>query len=561
MTSFKALGLNENLLKALEDLGFETPTPIQEQTIPVLLSEKRDLVGLAQTGTGKTAAFGLPLLQHIDPDRSSLQAVIICPTRELCLQIAKDLRNYAKYMEKVKIVAVYGGASAEMQIKDIKKGAQIVVATPGRYMDLSERGVISPKNVREVVLDEADEMLNMGFRDDIDAILAAMPEEKVVRLFSATMPKEVKKIADTYMHDPFEVKTGTENRSAANIKHVYYIVGRKDKYEVLKRLLDYNPGIYGIVFCRTKSNAQEVAEQLIKDGYNADALHGDLSQQQRDKVMNRFKEKSLQVLVATDVAARGIDVNNLTHVVNYSLPDDPEVYTHRSGRTARAGKSGIAVSFVYAGDLQKIKQLENLTKSSFRREAVPSGKEVCEKQLFHIIKAIHDIEINEEEIMPYFPAIKKELGGLTKDELIKRFASVEFNRFLEYYRDAADLNKPSTYVSDGEYKRFFINVGELDGFDKSSFIRMIAETAGIPKNSVGRVDFKNSYSFFEIKNADSSKIKDAFEGYEINGRRLRVDESSDRRDSGRDGSSSRRGRRERPGGGKRRFSDTKRRSR
>lgn len=487
MTTFETLGLQEPILKGIQDLGFIAPTPIQEKAIPVLLGGDRDFVGLAQTGTGKTAAFGLPLLQQIDIKQRHPQGLILCPTRELCLQITNDLKNFSKHLGDVSIVAVYGGSSIVQQLRDLKRGVHIVVATPGRLLDIIERKAVNFANVRYVVLDEADEMLNMGFQEDINNILSNTPEEKTTWLFSATMPQEVRRIAQKYMSDPFELTVGNKNSGNANIEHEYYVVRPREKYAALKRIVDYNPEIFGIIFTRTKIESQEIAESLIRDGYNADALHGDLTQQQRDKVMKRFREKSLQVLVATDVAARGIDVDNVTHVINYELPDDVENYTHRSGRTARAGKSGISIAIITGRDTGKIRQIERVIGKKFTKVDVPDGFAVCEKQLFGLVHKVHNVVVNEEQIEPYLERIFEEFASMTKEEIIKRFASLEFNQFLEYYQDAPDLNVKEERrsaeggerrSSNGKFTRLFINLGSVDDFTRGDMLRYLCDKIG-----------------------------------------------------------------------------------
>src|SRR6201985_1380852 len=440
MNPFIELGIRHDIVNAISELGFENPTPIQEQSIPVLLTGSNDFVGLAQTGTDKTAAFGLPLLELLDFTQNHPQALVLCPTRELCLQITNDLKNYSKNMDNVHVVAVYGGASIQDQLRQIRRGVQIVVATPGRMLDIINRKAIDFSDVKFVVLDEADEMLNMGFQEDIDSILSTTPDETTTWMFSATMPAEVRRIAKKYMTDPHELTMGTKNTGNANIEHEYYIVRARDKYAAFKRIVDFNPEIFGIVFCRTKIETQEIAEALIKDGYNADSLHGDLSQQQRDKVMKRYRERSLQLLIATDVAARGIDVNDVTHVINYSLPDELENYTHRSGRTARAGKTGVSISIINGKELGKIRQIERVIGKKFIKAEIPTGFDVVEKQLFALVHKVHNVEVNEQQIEVYIPRIMDEFAELSKEDIIKRFASLEFNRFLDYYKNAPDLN-------------------------------------------------------------------------------------------------------------------------
>ncbi|MBC9929601.1 DEAD/DEAH box helicase [Chitinophaga qingshengii] len=537
MTTFESLGLQEPILKGITDLGFVSPTPIQEQAIPVLLSGDRDFVGLAQTGTGKTAAFGLPLLQQLDLKINKPQGLILCPTRELCLQITNDLKNFSKYLGEVSIVAVYGGSSIVQQLRELKRGVHIVVATPGRLLDIIDRGAVNFDNVRYAVLDEADEMLNMGFQEDINSILSNTPESKTTWLFSATMPQEVRRIAKKYMEDPFELTVGTKNSGNANIEHEYYVVRPRDKYAALKRIVDYNPDIFGIIFTRTKIESQEIAESLIKDGYNADALHGDLTQQQRDKVMKRFREKALQVLVATDVAARGIDVDNVTHVINYDLPDDVENYTHRSGRTGRAGKSGVSIAIISGRDTGKIRQIERVIGKKFVKAEVPDGFAVCEKQLFGLVHKVHNVTVNEEQIDPYLERIYEEFSAMSKEELIKRFASLEFNQFLEYYQDAPDLNvkDEKRFGGDegrdrrgsGKYTRLFINLGSVDDFNRGDMLRYLCDNTGVRGNKIGRIDLKGVYSFFEVENDELEKVTQSFKKVEYNGRSVRIEMSQD----------------------------------
>jgi ATP-dependent RNA helicase DeaD len=537
MTTFESLGLQEPILKGIQDLGFVAPTPIQEKAIPVLLSGDRDFVGLAQTGTGKTAAFGLPLLQQLDIKRRQPQGLILCPTRELCLQITNDLKNFSKHLGDVSVVAVYGGASIVQQLRELKRGAHVVVATPGRLLDIIERGAINFEGVRYAILDEADEMLNMGFQEDINNILSKTPQGKTTWLFSATMPQEVRRIAQQYMTNPFELTVGNKNSGNVNIEHEYYVVRPREKYAALKRIVDYNPEIFGIIFTRTKIESQEIAESLIRDGYNADALHGDLTQQQRDKVMKRFREKSLQVLVATDVAARGIDVDNVTHVINYELPDDVENYTHRSGRTARAGKSGISIAIITSRDIGKIRQIERVIGKKFTKTEVPDGFAVCEKQLFGLVHKIHNVTVNEEQIEPYLERIYEEFAGMSKEELIKRFASLEFNEFLEYYQDAPDLNvkeERRTYEGNtmshrgtGKFTRLFINLGSVDDFTRGDMLRYLCDTSGVRGNKIGRIDLKGVYSFFEVENDVVDKFVQGFKKAEYNGRSVRIEMSQD----------------------------------
>lgn len=505
--TFKELGLSDKIIKAITELNYTEPTPVQQQTIPLLLKQKTDLVALAQTGTGKTAAFGLPLLSQVDFSGPRTRALILAPTRELCVQISTDLKKYSKYMSGFKVTEVYGGASIEGQIRTIKQGnPHVIAATPGRLIDLIKRKVVNLQDIEVVVLDEADEMLNMGFKESIDTILEKTPQEKNVWLFSATMPKEVARIASSYMNDPKEISVGKKNEGAANIEHLYYAVQGRDRYPALKRVVDFNPDIYGIIFCRTKIETQEVADALIKDGYNADSLHGDLSQAQRDFVMKRFRNRNIQLLVATDVAARGIDVKDITHVINYNLPEDIESYTHRSGRTARAGKQGVSIAFVTSKDNYKIRDIERIIGKNFKKTPIPTGVEVCEKQLFHLVNKVHTIEVNDAEIEAYLPKIMEELSDISKEDLIKRFVSEEFNRFLEYYQQAPDLNKGNgERGSSGGMTRFFINLGELDGLHWKFLKDYLADISGVTNQHIFNVEVKKSFSFFETeaKNAQS----------------------------------------------------------
>jgi ATP-dependent RNA helicase DeaD len=549
--TFQELGLNSDLLKAVTELGFQNPTPIQQQTIPALSNQQTDLVALAQTGTGKTAAFGLPLLNRIDCDNKTPQALVLAPTRELCVQITNDIKNYGKYLKGFAVTPIYGGARIDGQIKDIKRGVQIVVATPGRLIDMIERRAINLNTVKVVVLDEADEMLNMGFKEDLDIILSQTPNDKNTWLFSATMPKEVERIARNYMSKPMELSTGKKNEGADNLEHIYYLVQSRDRYLALKRIADYYPEIFGIVFCRTKAETQEVADSLIKDGYSADALHGDLSQSQRDFVMKRFRSRTLQMLVATDVAARGIDVNNVTHVINYNLPEDVENYTHRTGRTARAGKSGIAIAIITPKDSGKIKDIERIIKKKFEKKDVPNGLEVCEKQLFNLVHKLHNVEVKDDEIESFLPAIYEELKDLSKEELIKRFISEEFNRFHEYYQNAPDLNiaKGSVDGAFGNHRttRFFVNMGHLDGFNIHSLKDFLADATRLHQRMIFNVDVKNSFSFFETE----SKLVDSFlalnnQDVEFNNRKISFEVSNRKMREG--GSGERRGGGERKGG-------------
>jgi len=527
MNKFETLGVCAPAIKAITELGFESPTPIQEKVIPALLQDQTDMVALAQTGTGKTAGFGLPLMTMLDFSSKNTQALILAPTRELCMQITQDLKNFSKYIHGINIVAVYGGASIVNQISDLKRGAQIIVATPGRMVDIIDRKKVNLGTVKYVVLDEADEMLNMGFQEDLDSILSSTPKEKNTWLFSATMPNEVLRISKKYMDNPVEITIGTRNQVNENIEHVFYTVNDRDRYAALKRIVDYHPDIFGLIFCRTKIETQKVADMLIKDGYNADALHGDLSQAQRDYVMKRFRGRILQMLVATDVAARGIDVNDITHVINYNLPDEIENYTHRSGRTARAGKKGISIILAGSRDLGKIHTLERLTKRKFTKANVPNGHEICEKQLFHLVQGVHNAEVNEAEIERYLPKIFIDLRDLSKEEIIKRFVSAEFNRFLNYYKNAPDLGSGGSDRDGGHEKKgivkIFASLGELDEFDKTSLKSYIVTTAGIPEDSVTWVDVKKSFSFVELKTEVVEKVMTTFKDQSYRGRPVRLE--------------------------------------
>jgi ATP-dependent RNA helicase DeaD len=557
MKSFETLGLSKGLVESVQQIGFETPTPIQEQAIPVLLKGNRDFVGLAQTGTGKTAAFGLPLLELIDDSSRFTQALVLAPTRELGLQITSDLENFSEKFKSFNIVAVYGGASISEQIRKVKKGAQIIVATPGRLIDLIDRKAINLGTIKYVVLDEADEMLNMGFKEDLDKILSFTPDDKNTWLFSATMPREVRSIMKNYMTDPFELTIGEQNKGNVNIEHHYVIISEKDRYLALKRILDYTPEIFGLIFCRTRIDTQRVAEMLMKDGYNADALHGDLTQQQRDRVMMKFRDRSLQILVATDVAARGIDVEDITHVIHLNIPDEMEFYTHRSGRTARAGKKGISIAMISKKELGKVKQIEKTLKAPFKKMMIPTGPDVCQKQLLALMHKVHEVKVNEGEIGEFLPSVYEELKDLSKEELIKRFASIEFNRFLDYYRNAPDLNVEVQRGGAGGSERyasgsrFFINVGKMDGVDVSRLIELIDDYAGVTKKDIGRIDLKGAYSFFEVENSKVDDIMKGINGISYKGRQIRVEltetKDSESRSGGRGRSESRDNRESRGG--------------
>jgi ATP-dependent RNA helicase DeaD len=527
MINFELLGLSKPVLRAIAELGFETPTPVQEQTIPVMLGGNEDVVALAQTGTGKTAAFGLPLIELLEFQERHTQALILAPTRELCMQITRDLQKFSAYTPGAHVTAIYGGASIEGQIREMRKGPQIVVATPGRLVDMIERGVVDLSRIEFVVLDEADEMLTMGFKEDLDLILSQTPAQKNTWLFSATMPQEVQRIARNYMKSPVEITVGQKNSGNENIEHIYYVVHAKDRYLALKRIADFNPEIFAIVFCRTKAETQQVADALIKDGYNADALHGDLSQAQRDFVMKRYRSRSLQMLVATDVAARGIDVNDVTHVINYNLPDEIESYTHRSGRTARAGKSGVSIAIIHSKEMHKIREIEKIIKSKFRQEQIPTGFEVCEQQLIALVKKVHNVDVDEKSIERYLPQVFQELQELSREDIIKRFVSIEFNRFAEYYRNAPDLNLNSQrdekrQMNPGVVK-LYMNIGQLDGFDFNTLKEFISENAEIKVQDVTWTDVKNTFSLVEVRTEVVQNIMDTIHGAQYRGRTVRVE--------------------------------------
>ncbi len=519
MTKFTDLGFAENILKGISELGFEDAMPVQKEVIPVLLETNRDIVALAQTGTGKTAAFGLPIVQQINISEKYPQALILSPTRELCVQIAKDLMAYSKYVDGLKVLPVYGGANMDAQIRGLRMGAHVIVATPGRVLDLIKRKKADISKVKTVVLDESDEMLNMGFRDDLNEILESVPKERRTLLFSATMPKEVAAIAKNYMKKPEEITIGKRNSGAENVKHAYYLIQARDRYLALKRIADMNPNIYAIIFCRTRMETKEVAEWLIKDGYNADALHGDLSQAQRDHVMNRFRLKNLQMLVATDVAARGLDVNDLTHVINYNLPDDIDAYTHRSGRTGRAGKTGISIAIVHLREKYRIKEIEKNINKKFEKLPIPKGSEVCQKQLFHFIDKMEHVDVNHEQIDQLLPEIYKKLEWLDKEDLIKRFVSLEFNRFLAYYKNTPDLNIPDESGADRKdkrkskrsrgsknYQRLFINVGKNNKLNPQRLMGFVNESTRERNIPIGKIDIMKSFSFFEIDESYTNKV-------------------------------------------------------
>jgi len=539
MLTFNTLGFSPELQKGIDALGFEKPTPIQEKIIPLVLETQNDIIGLAQTGTGKTAAFGLPILEQTDIDFNKIQALILAPTRELCVQIGNDIHNFGKHIKGLRIITVYGGASIQNQIKDLNRGGHIIVATPGRLLDLIKRKKADIGQVQTVVLDEADEMLNMGFREDLEAILTNAPEERRTLLFSATMSKEVERIAHKFMHKPEQVVAGKKNTGAANVRHIYYQVHAKNRYNALKRIIDFHPAIYGIVFCRTRAETKDVADKLMRDGYHADALHGDLSQAQRDYVMNRFRERSLQVLVATDVAARGIDVQDITHVINYNLPEAIESYTHRSGRTGRAEKSGVCISIVNYREVSVIPAIERIIGKKMEKQNVPDGKDICQKQLFNFIDKMENVEIDEDEIAPFMEAVNKKLEWLDKEQIIKHFLSLEFNRFLEYYKGAGDINSNEKVEpregrgkrqrggrSRGEnrnYARFFINVGRKDKISPANIIGLINDNTNDRDISIGDIDIKDSFSFFETDEASRDKVMRSFKNAKYNGRSVRVE--------------------------------------
>ena len=548
MNKFQELGLNSSILKAIEDMGFESPSEVQEKTIPILLDEETDMVALAQTGTGKTAAFGFPLIQKIDPKSKHTQALILSPTRELCLQITNELKNYSKYEPSLHPVAVYGGASITEQAKQIERGAQIIVATPGRMQDMIRRKLTDISRIEYCVLDEADEMLNMGFYEDITSILSHTPKEKNTWLFSATMPKEVATIAKKFMRTPIEVTVGSKNMGSTNVSHEFYLVNARDRYAALKRLADANPDIFSVIFCRTKRDTQKVAERLIEDGYSAAALHGDLSQNQRDLVMKSFRTRQIQMLVATDVAARGIDVDDITHVINYQLPDEVETYTHRSGRTGRAGKTGTSMVIVSKSELRKIKSIERIIKQSFDEKQLPDGKDICKVQLLHLANDIKNTEINHD-IDEYLPNINKVLEDFSKEELIKKFFSVEFTRFSNYYKKANDLAPVSGGANvdlDPNSTRYFMNVGKKDGFDWMSLKDFLKDALQLGKDGVFKVDVKDSFSFFNTENSETDKVLTAFNDFEYQGRRINVEITKNSNSSGGNGGRRRKGRK---GGG------------
>jgi ATP-dependent RNA helicase DeaD len=563
--TFTELGLKEEILTALSDLGFEVPTPIQQQAIPAIITGDTDLVGLAQTGTGKTAAFGLPLLSLCDPQDKKVQGLVLCPTRELCVQIAKDLDNFSTHLKGVKVVPIYGGSSIERQVKQIKGGAQIVVATPGRLVDMIKRRMIDLANVRYAVLDEADEMLNMGFKEDLDFILDKTPETKNTWLFSATMPRQVANIAKTFMYNPVEVTVGSKNSSASTIDHSYHFIHERNRYDALKRVLDVNPDIYGIIFCQTRNHTRDVADKLITDGYNADALHGDLSQDQRDYVMNKFRNKTLQVLVATDVAARGIDVDSITHVIHYQLPDDVENYTHRSGRTGRAGKEGKSIALVNRTFKHKLREIEKIINKPIEYKRIPEGTDICDVQLKAMVNQVVETPVNEDAISRYDETLAQAFASLTKEEVIKKFVSQNFERFMSYYANARDINQPvdgrdgggrergreTGRNRDEGFKRFFVNIGRDGGMDPGSLIRLICDNTSASGNDIGRIDLKSEFSFFQIKDEYVADVMQGIQGMEYRGERLNIEESKDQAPEKRDRGGRSGGGRDRDRGGDR----------
>ena len=558
MKTFEELGVSPEIRKAIEEMGYENPMPVQEEVIPYLLGEGNDVVALAQTGTGKTAAFGLPLIQKINVKNRVPQALILCPTRELCLQIAGDLNDYSKYIDGLKVLPVYGGSSIESQIRMLKSGVHIIVATPGRLIDLMERKVAKLDTIGNVVMDEADEMLNMGFTDSINSILEKVPEDRNTLMFSATMSPEISRISKQYLRNAKEITIGTKNEGSKNVNHIAYVVHAKDKYAALKRIADYYPQIYGIIFCRTRKETQEIADKLIQDGYNADSLHGELSQAQRDLVMQKFRQRHLQLLVATDVAARGLDVNDLTHVINYGLPDDTESYTHRSGRTGRAGKTGISIAIINLRERGKMREIERIINKKYIVGEMPTGKQICEQQLIKLIDDIEKVKVNEEEIESFLPGIYRKLEWLSKEDLIKRVVSMEFNRFLEYYSNAPEIETPTVTDRRGEreprerkehgssrekterkaekgYTRLFLNLGKTDGFYANQIIELINRNMKKQRTTIGRIDLMQNFSFFEVAEKQANDVISALNKVNLNGRKVVVEvagENSGKSDNG-----------------------------
>ncbi len=543
MDSFNETGLKPEIIAAITDMGFETPTPIQAKAIPQLLSSDKDIIALAQTGTGKTAAFGLPAVHLTDVSDRSTQTIILCPTRELCLQISKDLNKYAAKIKGLSVLAVYGGTSIDTQIRALRKGAQIVVGTPGRTKDLINRRRLNLENVERVILDEADEMLTMGFKDDLDAILSATPDDKTTLLFSATMSREVLRISKDYMDDPVEIKVAKMNVGATNVKHIYHQVQARDRYEVIKRIADMNPEIYAIIFCRTRRETMEVANKLMYDGYSADVLNGDLSQGQRDEVMQKFRKKQIQILVATDVAARGLDVDDLTHVINYNLPDDPEVYVHRSGRTGRAGKSGISIAVIHSRETNKLRDIDRKSGIQFTKEPVPSGMDICQTQLMTLIDKVKAVDVDERTIEQFLPAIYEKLEDLDREDLIKHFVSIEFNRFLNYYKNARDINVGDRGRDRNEsrsrddrrrtpYTRLFINVGESNRLDPGRLIGLINQGLDSGNAGIGKIEILRNFSFFEIEEGIENDLIDALKGRNFEGVPISIEVSQEKRSAG-----------------------------
>ena len=547
MKTFEELGVSEDIRRAISELGFEHPMPVQEEVIPYLLGHGNDVIALAQTGTGKTAAFGIPLLQKIDPDSKETQALILSPTRELCLQIADDLNDFAKYMRGVHIAPVYGGSSIEAQIRMLKKGVQIIVATPGRLIDLMNRGVAKLEHVNNVVLDEADEMLNMGFSESINAIFEGVPSDRNTLLFSATMSREIEKIAKSYLHDHKEIVVGSRNEGAENVNHIYYMVHSKDKYLALKRIVDYYPRIFAIIFCRTKVETQEIADKLIKDGYNAEALHGDLSQQQRDLTMQKFRQHTVQLLVATDVAARGLDVDDLTHVINYGLPDDIENYTHRSGRTGRAGKKGTSISIIHTREKSKVRNIEREIGKQFVDGDLPTAVEICKKQLYKVMDDIMKTDVDDEQIAPYMEEINRQFEYVDKEDVIKKMVTITFGRFLNYYKHAPEIEKPSTAKGRGEktsrgkgnvtngrrkheaeagYQRLFINLGKADGFYPGEIMQYLNRHVK-GRQEVGHIDLLSKFCYIEVPKDDARRVMKALNGTVYKGREVRCNDADE----------------------------------
>lgn len=550
LKTFADLGVEDSLLRGITEMGFEHPMPIQEMVIPHLLEKEGDVIGLAQTGTGKTAAFGLPVLQRIDVSKRVPQALVIAPTRELCLQIAGDLADFSKYEEGIKILPVYGGSSIESQIRSLRNGVQVIVATPGRLIDLIKRGEVKLADVHTVILDEADEMLNMGFLDDIDEILSHVPEERKMLMFSATMPKEISRIAQKYMRNPVEFVAGNRNEGSKNVRHIYYMVKAHDKYLALKRVVDNSPNIYGIVFCRTKKETQEVADKLIADGYNADCLHGDLSQAQRDLAMKKFRDHVTQLLIATDVAARGLDVDDLTHVINFGLPDDVAVYTHRSGRTGRANKTGVSVAIIHSREKHKIALIEKKIGKEFEYRKVPTPEHIIEKQLYNLADRLERVEVNEQEIDKYLPGVRKKLEWLSEEDLLKRVLSLEFNRLLAYYQNMPDIDLNESAKrgrKDGEkgdrasarknkdrreaepgYERLMVNIGKSSGFFPGNLMELVNRNVVGSKPNIGRIDLMPGYTLFDVRKEDARRVLDALKNADFFGDKLHAEIAGDK---------------------------------